>query len=177
MWLEIAARPLRQRLALYRLAWWQWLSLGLALFFAAVTAWAAGDSSLMLRPSLAPVAWLMCIGWVVAGSWDFAAPRAAAVWRLALVTLALVLAALLVRAVNTSHIPVVLSGDEGAANRWAVKFITSEINNLFYVGWYEFPSLYFFIQSVFINLWGQTTAAIRFPAALAGAGGKHVALA
>jgi len=43
------------------------------------------------------------------------------------------------------------------------------MNNPFIAAWYGFPSLYFFIQSLSIRLFGQTTEALRITSALAGA--------
>ena len=130
---------------------------------------AAGDGEKALNPAVAIVGWVGAITLVVYGGWR-GLPRA---WRLSRPTViwvvGLTLVALAARAWDTTHIPVVLTGDEGSAGLSAMRFVTGAANNLFSIGWYSFPSLYFFIQSLSIRLLGPTIAALRLPSAMAGA--------
>ncbi len=104
----------------------------------------------------------------IAGGWQ--AFSSVKVSKRAAYTLALLLvAAFLIRIVNISSIPVVLSGDEASAGLNAVEFIEGKTNNIFRVGWYSFPTFYFFIQSIPIALLGRTTFALRLTSAIAGA--------
>jgi 4-amino-4-deoxy-L-arabinose transferase-like glycosyltransferase len=70
---------------------------------------------------------------------------------------------------NTEKIPHVLSGDEASSGLSAVEFINGETDNIFSVGWFSFPSFFYFIQSIPIRLLGQTTPALRLLSASGGA--------
>lgn len=50
-----------------------------------------------------------------------------------------------------------------------MQFIEGQYDNPFTVGWFSFPSLYYWLQSVGIRLLGQTTAGLRLMSAVAGA--------
>jgi 4-amino-4-deoxy-L-arabinose transferase-like glycosyltransferase len=145
-----------------------WLSTGIVL--AITTALAAGYGDKMRQPAAAVICWLAAI---------FLALRAARpsrrdepaqhrgsmfAWAFALFLLALGL-----RIFNTSLIPAILSGDEASAGLFSARVAAGTVNNPFKVGWYSFPSLFFFIQSLGIQLFGQTTAALRVPSAIVGA--------
>ncbi len=77
--------------------------------------------------------------------------------------------AFLVRGINTAEIPHVLSGDEADSGLGSVDFIKGKINNIFSIGWYSFPALFYFLQSLSIRLIGQNTEALRLFSALSGA--------
>ena len=142
------------------------LSLGLILTI--VASLAAGDGFLMKNAIVAVGAWLAAIGLAIAGGWR-SSPALKVSKKMAYSLAVLVVAAFLVRVVNLSNIPVVLSGDEASAGLNAVEFVQGKTNNIFRVGWYSFPTFYFFIQSIPIALLGRTTFALRLTSAIAGA--------
>lgn len=73
------------------------------------------------------------------------------------------------RVVQNDVIPIAWSGDEGSAGLAAVRIMRGELTNMFGVGWYSFPALFFAIPAAPIALFGQTYGALRLPAAFAGA--------
>ncbi len=83
--------------------------------------------------------------------------------------LTLTIIAFIVRAFASDRIPINLTGDEGSSGMAAMSFIKGEMNNPFISGWFSFPSLFFFIQSLSIRVFGQTTQALRLTSAFAGA--------
>jgi 4-amino-4-deoxy-L-arabinose transferase-like glycosyltransferase len=133
-----------------------------------VTSLAAGDGFLMRNAIFAVVTWLAAIGFSVAGGWR-SCPAVKVSKRTAYTLTALIVGAFLVRVIRISSIPIVLSGDEASAGFSAIEFIEGKTNNIFRVGWYSFPTFYFFIQSIPIKLLGQTTYALRLSSAIAGA--------
>ncbi len=170
-------RPLARLALLLRITPAQAVLLLLALPFAWLTRQASGNGLLAYNETVAVLAWLTAAGLVVAGS---VAPRAerptGAGWRaLGLdrwdVVLSLVLFALALglRAYAAARYPTTYSGDEGSAGLYAVELLTGKANNLFGLGWFSFPSLYFTVQSAAIALLGQTVEAVRLTSAVAGA--------
>jgi len=135
-------------------------------------AWlAAGDGPKMIAPLTAVGAWLLGIAACLLSGLERSTPSSTQNWskqELAAVG-ALTLAAFLVRGTFTSQIPWVLSGDEASAGLSATQFIQGVRDNVFSVGWFSFPSMYFFIQSLSIRLAGQTIAALRLTSAIVGA--------
>jgi 4-amino-4-deoxy-L-arabinose transferase-like glycosyltransferase len=133
---------------------------------------AAGTNSLMISPVVAILSWLGGIGLTVYGGWAFVPatgakefPKSALFW-----AAGLTLIAFLLRAVMAGQIPVMLTGDEGSTGIDALQFRLGTVNSPFGIfGWHPFPSLYFFIESLGVALFGQTTEALRYPSALAGA--------
>ena len=77
--------------------------------------------------------------------------------------------ALALRAWQMSQFPNTYSGDEGSAGLFAVELLDGKANNLFSLGWFSFPALYFAVQSAAIALLGQTVEAVRLTSAVAGA--------
>jgi hypothetical protein len=73
------------------------------------------------------------------------------------------------RAYQTAQFPDTYSGDEGSAGLYAVELLTGKADNLFGLGWFSFPALYFTVQSTAIAVAGQTIEAVRFTSAMAGA--------
>ncbi len=114
------------------------------------------------------IIWLAGILFAVLGAWQ---PGAANIdrRRLLVSALALGLLGLLLRATSTTDIPVALTGDEASMGLSALAFVKGEANNIFTIGWFSFPSLFYFMESLSIRIFGQTTFALRLPAALAGA--------
>lgn len=136
----------------------------------ALIAWqVAGGQQIMNHPWIAVPAWILAIALAIAGSW----PKAGVGWKklprreMALLLTLFAFAALL-RATALESIPWLATGDEGSAALSAVRFITGDQNNIFTLGWYSFPSLFYFIESLSIRLFGNTVFAIRILAALAG---------
>ncbi len=133
---------------------------------------AAGTNSLMINPVVAIVSWIGGIALTVWGSWASTPaserkplPKDALFW-----AAGLTLAAFLLRAVLAGQIPVMLTGDEGSTGMDALQFRLGAVNNPFGIfGWHPFPSLYFFIESIGVALFGRTAEALRYPSALAGA--------
>ncbi len=160
----------------------------LALPFAWLTRQAAGNDLLARSATVAIVAWLVGIGFAVAGSRSRARPAGAmdgeradssgaAVagrrrhldrWDAAF-SLGIFLLALGLRAWQMSQFPNTYSGDEGSAGLFATELLDGRANNLFGLGWFSFPALYFTVQSAAIALLGQTAEAVRLTSAVAGA--------
>ncbi len=147
---------------------WQAAALACGPVFATLAIQVAGEEGLMAAPFAAVVSWLIAIAivWVGGRTSEPAIKphRAALLWALVWTMIAF-----LPRGLATEQIPILLTGDEGSSGIEAARFLNGEWNNIFITGWYSFPSLYFFIQSLFIRIFGQTTAALRLLSALAGA--------
>ena len=141
----------------------------LAPCFVVMATLAAGDQMMARHWPVSVAAWLLAIALAVAGSWQhrqagFEADRAELLF-----TGVLFLVALLLRGVATAQIPPTFSGDEGSAGLSALNFVEGRADNLFTIGWFSFPSLYFAVQSVGIRLMGQSIEALRVVSAVAGA--------
>ncbi len=138
----------------------------------ALAGWlAAGDGRLMRQPQLAVFLWLLGILFLVAGSLthlpdlgQWLRPRRE--WG---IVAAVFLGALLLRGIATAEFPWLLTGDEASGGLSALEFVNGDRNNIFGLGWFSFPALYFYVQSLSIRLFGQTTEALRLTSALAGA--------
>ena len=146
---------------------------------AAALAWlaylAAGDQAVARRWDVSVVAWLLALaGCLVGGvslaewrSWlknGLGMPR----WEWGLL-LALFVVAWLLRGTAVTQFPNTFSGDEGSAGLHAARFLAGLADNWFTIGWFSFPSLWYALQSVFIDLFGQTVEAMRYFSALGGA--------
>lgn len=147
--------------------------LGLALGLSLLARQAAGDGILANQATTATFAWLLAVAFAVAGSvnraeGDPAQKLAVTRWDIML-SLGLFALALALRATALTRFPNTYSGDEGSAGLFAVELLTGKANNLFGVGWFSFPALYFTVQSAAIALLGQTIEAVRLTSALAGA--------
>jgi 4-amino-4-deoxy-L-arabinose transferase-like glycosyltransferase len=132
---------------------------------------AAGDGPLTRSAWLATGTWIFGIACIVVANWRHGQrislpPNSR---RDFLIAGILFLAALLLRVLFVGQVPWLLTGDEGSGGLSAVAFISGRLNNLFSIGWYSFPSLYFYVQSLSIRLFGQTVLALRVPSTLAGA--------
>ncbi|MGH2521676.1 MAG: glycosyltransferase family 39 protein [Anaerolineales bacterium] len=143
--------------------------LGISPLLSLLAALAAGDGVLMISFPLSMMAWGLAIGLVLIGTrsdeqFRLRLPPGVALW-----TVGLIVVAFLIRGIGTARAPTVLTGDEGSTGLSALNFITGQANNLFSIGWRGFPALYFFIQSLSIRLFGQTSEALRLPSALVGA--------
>jgi 4-amino-4-deoxy-L-arabinose transferase-like glycosyltransferase len=154
----------------FHLAGWQITLLCLAPLFAWLARLAAGNSLQALSPAVALLAWAVAVICLVVGSYrwwqeiPFSLSRGEA-----LGLVGLFLLAFLLRVTLLSQYPNTLSGDEGSAGLMAVGFRQGEFDNLLGVGWFSFPSFYYWIQSWGLHLLGQTIAGLRFTSAVAGA--------
>lgn len=147
----------------------QFISLCFSPAFSVLTCVAAGFQYKMHSPAAAVISWLLGIGLVVYSGWNKSTPLFKMSRGVLLVAAGLFAGALALRAFNTATIPIVLSGDEASSGLFSTKFITGELNNLFITGWFSFPMLNNFLQSLSIRIFGQTTQALRLLAALCGA--------
>jgi 4-amino-4-deoxy-L-arabinose transferase-like glycosyltransferase len=148
---------------------WQWISLIASLFLAFVTTQAAGMGTKMANPPLAIFAWLSAIGLVVLGGISFLKKRISIPMDLVLPIILLGFLAFAIRAYDIGKIPNALSGDEGTFGLSAVAFIQGSFDNIFRSGVNSFPSMYGFILSLSVRLFGQTAEAIRLNSAFIGA--------
>jgi 4-amino-4-deoxy-L-arabinose transferase-like glycosyltransferase len=132
---------------------------------------AAGDRWLMRLPALAVGPWALAIALVLVGTRQPGRPIWEPPWtRLeAALLLGITIAAFLARAASVSSIPWLFTGDEGSAGLSAVDFVEGRQNNIFALGWFSFPALYFYIESLSVGALGQTVLAARLPSAIAGA--------
>ncbi|MBK9054068.1 MAG: glycosyltransferase family 39 protein [Chloroflexi bacterium] len=174
--LTMRPRPHRYFLSLswrlshfFHLAGWQITLLSLAPLFAWLARLAAGSSLQALSPAVALLAWALAVICLVVGSyrWWQAVPFTVSRGEV-LGLVGLFLLAFLLRVTFLSQYPNTLSGDEGSAGLTAAAFRTGEFNNVLGVGWFSFPSFYYWIQSWGIHLLGQTVAGLRFTSAVAG---------
>jgi 4-amino-4-deoxy-L-arabinose transferase-like glycosyltransferase len=155
-WMRVGRLQLMELALAPVLAWGAWLS--------------AGDGARMRLPYLPVGLWIAGVALIIHSAW----PRGGVTWvapsRIDVMAVAgLVLVALLARAIRAETIPWQLSGDEGSGGLSAVDFVEGRLDNPFTVAWFSFPSLYFFVQSLSIRLFGQTISALRWTSALAGA--------
>lgn len=86
-----------------------------------------------------------------------------------IVVLVLFIGAFALRVVQNDALPFGWNGDEGSAGLSALQIVRGELTNMFGVGWYSFPALFFAIPALPIKLLGPTYGALRLPSALAGA--------
>ena len=163
-------KPVSWLAARFDIAAGQVFLLMMALAFALLARYAAGDLLEARSASVSLIAWLTAIVCAVSGTIRPSQDMPPHMERADILFTALVFGlALLLRGQAAELIPSTLSGDEGAAGLSAVQFANGTANNIFTVGWFDFPSLYFALQSVSIRLLGQTTAALRLTSALGGA--------
>ncbi|MCA9917764.1 MAG: glycosyltransferase family 39 protein [Anaerolineales bacterium] len=170
-WLATQLHELGQRLGV---AGWQALLLLLAILLSLLAWLAAGDQFLARRWDVSVGAWLLAIGFMLLGGvslmewrWWLRRGLGLARWEWWFL-LGLVLGAWLLRGTAVTQFPNTFSGDEGSAGLHAARFVRGEADNWFTIGWFSFPSFYYALQSVFIELFGQTIEALRYFAALGG---------
>lgn len=169
--LEKAGKPLG-------VAPWQVAALVLAVLFALLAHYAAGDMETMPAPGAAWSAWLAGVFLSILGAWNWNDAALFSRGKIFALALGFALLALPFRAIATGQIPIVLNGDEASAGLHAIALLQGEINNPFIAGWYAFPNLYFFIPAASISALGNTAEALRIPSAIAGAltvGGAYLA--
>ena len=166
--------PFRQMVAAFA-GWlvispWQAVVLALAPLFSLAAWLAAGDRWLMNLPTFAVGAWLLAMILILVGSRRGEQPMWKPRWPKAEVIafLGILLAACFLRVLWLEDIPWLFTGDEGSSGISAVDFLQGRQNNIFVMGWFSFPSMYFFVESMAIRVFGQTIFAARLPAAIAG---------
>jgi 4-amino-4-deoxy-L-arabinose transferase-like glycosyltransferase len=146
----------------------QMVFLSLALVLSFSTMLAAGTSGLMRNKALGLGCWLGAVVLLWLGGWQNDEPFAFPVRRTALTAVGLFLISTVIRSIDLTNIPTLLNGDEASAGLSAVAFLNGSTRNIFGVSWFSFPSLFFYIQSFFILVFGQTIFAIRFLSAIIG---------
>ncbi len=118
-------------------------------------------------PSITIGVWLLAIllvglgGWRVEGKWPARRTLALA--------LGITILAFIPRALFVGRIPNLLTSDEASMGLNAAAFVNGKTNNLFNVGWFSFPSFYYYLESFSVWMFGQTVEALRLFSALAGA--------
>jgi hypothetical protein len=163
-----------------RAAWWLSRRMGvsagqlglllLAPWFGVLASRAAGIGVRAELPVVAWGGWLVSIGAVVAGSMKWSSERPLRFSRFEiLVTVGLLVGAYLLRGTATAQLPTTFSGDEGSVGLVAAQYFRGEASNPFTIGWFSFPSFYFWLQGLSIGVFGRTIEALRIPSALAGA--------
>lgn len=170
MWLPTRLERLARALAAYLgVTPGQLLLLALAPWLAVLARLAAGDGLLAYHAAAANLAWLLAGLAVIGGSYRLGnapeRPHRAEIWLIA----GLLIVALLLRGWGVARIPTTLSGDEASGGLSAVNFVHGQADNLFSIGWFSFPSLFYGLESLSIRLFGQTIEALRWLSALAGA--------
>lgn len=130
---------------------------------------AAGDGLRAHNISVSLAAWILSITAIFVGTRKTGSKIKIFDRRDWIIVAFLFLLALLLRAINLNELPQTLSGDEGSAGLFSLKFLSGEVNNIFGPGWFSFPALYFALQSLGIYLFGQTAEALRISSAVAGA--------
>jgi len=73
----------------------------------------------------------------------------------------------LLRLVDLSGIPYVLSNDESEMGLEAIRVLKGQLRNMFATGWLSHPTLFFFIQAVFLKVFGINVTGLRLLSALA----------
>lgn len=137
-----------------------------------IVAWLAADGGIfMLVPVLAVGSWLLAILSFLLSHQKSSERQSTDRWSREDTYLMLLLfsAALLLRGFMLGELPWLLTGDEASAGLTSVEFIENRRDNIFVAGWFSFPAMFFWVQSLSIKLLGQTTFALRFPSMLAGA--------
>ena len=150
----------------------QVVMLGFALLFALIARFAAGDGLLAYQPWASGIAWAIAILFLIVGSIK-TKNNVAGFGRIPRLEIFLVIGififALLLRGIQATQYPTTITGDEASAGLSAVNFISGKATNLFSIGWFSFPSLFYAIESISIRLFGQTPEAFRYVSALGGA--------
>lgn len=144
--------------------------LGLAACFAVLTRLAAGSGLVAWHAWAAALSWTLAWACVIGGSYRSGRGRIGrlATWEIGLLA-ALFIGALALRSYNIAGIPTTLAGDEGSAGLSAMTWLDGETNNLFGMGWFSFPALFYALQSVSIGIIGRNIEALRLLSAFAGA--------
>jgi len=128
---------------------------------------ASSDLLIAREPLLAVVLWCLAIGiliWV--GFAGLSPPRLQTQETVTIAILAII--ALLTRLYRLGEGPPLFSGNEASFALTALEFIDGTRTNIFNVGWFEFPSLYGFLQSLPLRILPRELFSIRLTSVLAG---------
>jgi Dolichyl-phosphate-mannose-protein mannosyltransferase len=155
---------------------WPALALVLAASLSLGASIASGELPLARNPWLAAGLWLAAllivlrIGTTAPANYIASSSPSVLAWtvweRWSLAGLCLL--AFVVRAIDLSGNPSILSGNEAGVGLSAIEFVDGRRTNLFSVAWFSFPSLYPFIQSLPLRLLDSSRLAIRTTSVLAG---------
>jgi hypothetical protein len=148
---------------------WQILLLLISIVFIFLAPTAAGFLERMYSPVIAVVSWVLGITLAFVGAYQWGQEKPTILKSTILWSIIVFVIAFLFRGIKTGTIPLFLTGDEGLAGIHAAQFKSGDWNNIFITSWYSFPTLFSFIQSVFIGIFGQTTEALRILSAFVGA--------
>ena len=129
---------------------------------------AAGDGNFMRHLPLAILCWILGTTFFVMGVWDGKGLsnvdyRNIAAWMAAFFVVGFAL-----RGIGLESVPKVLTGDESSGGLSAANFVADRMDNIFVLGWYNFPSLYFYLQSIPMEIFGQDVVALRILSAIVG---------
>jgi SAM-dependent methyltransferase len=133
------------------------------------------DFSTERSPLLSIILWVMAISLAIYGLWDGkhvsrASKGRSHLQRWEIVTvIILFLIALLIRYVNLTNHPFVLSGSEASIGLDAWRVATGQIRTPFGAAWLSNPTFPLFLMALPINLLGRTVLGVRFLSPLAGA--------
>ena len=148
----------------------QLVALAASLFWTSVASYSAGYDPQMKYPLIAVFTWVYAIWLAFAGGWQGSLSfKKKITKKTVLITGGLILGAFIVRIINVSHIPIVLSGDEAGSGLKALDILSGDLNNIFGIGWYSFPALHLFFQTLPLFFFGQTTFALRLSSVIVGA--------
>jgi 4-amino-4-deoxy-L-arabinose transferase-like glycosyltransferase len=144
--------------------------LPVAVFLSVLASMTAGDGMTMRYPLLSVASWLLAVVLVVAAVGGSGPSEQGSTWtgRDTSIAIALILIAAPLRVVSLDRIPWLLTGDEGSVGLVALEFQEGTRDNIFGVSWFSFPSLFFLLPRVSIELFGRTIFALRLPSAIAG---------
>jgi len=166
----VLAAPFRWAAGWFGISALQFMLLACALPLSLAASRLAGIQPLMHQAGPAAAAWLLAVLSLFLGSMapgrqgeKTIIPR----WEIAAVAVVF-LGGCAARMVNLENLPWLLTGDEGSAGLSAIRFIEGGQNNLFSTGWFSFPSLFYFLQSLPIRLLGRTITALRLSSAIIG---------
>jgi len=148
---------------------WQIPALILPILFSVLAHYAAGFDDKMFSPVGTWGAWLAGIVFFLVTLWQPNGINFRTHWKVFALALGFAALALPLRAYATGEIPIILNGDEASAGIYGMEILAGNVNNPFSVGWYAFPGMYFLIPATSISIFGNTTAALRIPSAIAGA--------
>jgi 4-amino-4-deoxy-L-arabinose transferase-like glycosyltransferase len=148
---------------------WQIILICFSLIFSFTTSYTAGFSLLFRVPLLPILFWLLSITcMILVGCRSFSPVNKITYSNVGWFFL-FILLALPWRIIDTAHIPVSLSGDEGGAGMFALSFLTGQVNNIFGLGWNSFPAMFSLFQAGSISLFGQTIPGLRILSGIIGA--------
>ncbi|MCG2768636.1 MAG: glycosyltransferase family 39 protein [Anaerolineae bacterium] len=85
-----------------------------------------------------------------------------------LTVVGLTIVAGLLRLIDLDGIPYILTGDEAEMGLEAIRVLDGQLRNMFATGWLSHPTLFFFLQAIFLKAFGINVMALRLLSAIAG---------